>query len=155
MICSGCDEPITADETVVHADEGQYHLGCEFEEVVCANCGEHVPESEAVAGPNGHAVHRDCTPHTGSEDEGKAKSVRPLTAAEWNGLLAETNYTLRISDGTKEGSWYFWCEEKHEGGEKWLHARRLIWYDDREVGTKQLSEALEGDVTTQLVVRND
>lgn len=90
-----------------------------------------------------------------SEGDEDRPSIRPLNAAEWNGLLANSNYTLRISDGTKEGSWYFWTEKKHEEGEEWLHARRFIWYDDRQVGTSTLAEALEGDVTTQLVYRSD
>lgn len=95
----------------------------------------------------------DSKPEASTEDA-DSRTVRPLNAIEWNGLLAETNYTLRVSDGTKEGSWYFWCEQKHEGGQQWLHARRFIWYDDREVGTSELAEALEGDVTTQLVKRS-
>lgn len=87
-----------------------------------------------------------------SETEGA--EVRPLNAVEWNGLLAETSYTLRVSDGTREGSWYFWCEQNHDGGQQWLHARRFIWHDDGQVGTSKLAEALEGDVTTQLVKRS-
>jgi hypothetical protein len=88
-------------------------------------------------------------------DSETQRQVRPLTAPEWNGLLAETNYTLRVSDGTREGTWYFWTEPKHEGGTEWLHARRLDWFSDQQVGTSELSAALDGDVTAQLVVRSD
>lgn len=31
--CLGCGEPIGPDETPVHADEGTYHMGCEFREI--------------------------------------------------------------------------------------------------------------------------
>lgn len=91
-----------------------------------------------------------------SDTETRTKrEVRPLTAEEWNGLLSELNYTLRVTDGTKEGSWYFWCEQKHDGGTAWLHARRFIWTEGQQVGTAELADALEGDVTTQLVKREE
>ena len=89
-----------------------------------------------------------------TETPDEPRTIRPLTAPEWNGLLAETNYTLRVSDGTPEGSWYFWCEAAVEGGTPWLHGRRFIWTEDQQVGTSTLAEALEGDVTTQLVKRS-
>lgn len=77
------------------------------------------------------------------------REVRPLTASEWKALLKDTDYTLRVSDGTREGSWYFWCD-----GEQ-LFGRRFIWYDDSEVPVADLAAVLDGDTTTQLVVRSD
>lgn len=77
-------------------------------------------------------------------------TVRQLSAGEWVEVLRDTDYTLRFSDGTREGTIYFWME----GG--WLHARRLIWYKDRQVGNHELTAELEDDeMTSQLVVRDD
>lgn len=39
MICSGCNNTIAPGETIVYADEGQYHIGCEFNDE-CENIGE-------------------------------------------------------------------------------------------------------------------
>lgn len=75
--------------------------------------------------------------------------IRPLTAPEWHGLLSELSYTLRVTDGTAEGSWYFWQEDSR------LHAQRFIWSEPKTLGTSTLADALEGDTTTQLVKRTD
>lgn len=92
---------------------------------------------------------------TSTAQDEDSDGVRPLTAPEWNGLLAKTNYTLRISDGTPEGSWYFWTEQHHEGGSWWLYAQRFDWTSPQEVGTTTLKSALEGDTTTQLVYHSE
>lgn len=75
--------------------------------------------------------------------------IRPLTAPEWHGLLSELSYTLRVTDGTAEGSWYFWQEDGR------LQAQRFICSAPKTLGTTTLADVLEGDTTTQLVKRTN
>lgn len=77
-------------------------------------------------------------------------TVRQLTAGEWVEVLRDTNYALKVSDGTREGTMFFWMDDG------WLQARRLTWVAHKQVGNSDLTAELENDeMRSELVVRDD
>lgn len=87
----------------------------------------------------------------GIDTETDEKLTRPLTATEWVEILTRTDFILRISDGTAEGSWYFWAETHDD--HQHLYARRFDWEEPDAVSVEDLQEALvpahEGEALTQ------
>lgn len=72
--------------------------------------------------------------------------ARPLNAAEYHALLKDSNRVLRISDGTREGTYRFWTEDG------WLFWRCLTWTQEKRASTTDLMAILDtDDVTTQLL----
>lgn len=73
------------------------------------------------------------------------KNIRPLTAEEYYEILKNSDVELRVSDGTREGTWRFWCQGT------WLFYRRLSDFGNKRTDTDFLETILDGDGTTQLV----
>lgn len=71
--------------------------------------------------------------------------IRPLTAEEYHEILKHSDVELRISDGTAEGTWRFWCQGTA------LFYRRLVWVENKRTDVGFLQSVLDGDGTTQLV----
>lgn len=73
------------------------------------------------------------------------KSIRTLTAEEYYEILKNSDVELRISDGSREGTWRFWCQRTT------LFYRRLSDFGNKRTDTDFLETILDGDGTTQLV----
>lgn len=73
--------------------------------------------------------------------------VAPLDGRQWSRLLAETGYVLRLSDGTRDGTWHFWYSEAHDQ----LFHRRLSFTETQPSGAEEIEIRNDGDVTEQLV----
>lgn len=77
------------------------------------------------------------------------ESIRPLTAEEYHEILKNSDVELRISDGTREGTWRFWCQGTT------LFYRRLSDFGNKRTDTDFLETILDGAGTTQLVTGDD
>jgi hypothetical protein len=73
--------------------------------------------------------------------------VEPLDGRQWSRLLAETGYVLRLSDGTEDGTWYFWFSEAHNQ----LYHRRVSFTQTKPSGAEEIEIRNDEDVTSQLV----
>jgi hypothetical protein len=73
--------------------------------------------------------------------------IEPLDGRQWSRLLAETGYVLRLSDGTEDGTWYFWFSEAHNQ----LYHRRLSFTQTKPSGAEEIEIRNDEDVTSQLV----
>lgn len=76
--------------------------------------------------------------------------VSPLIATRYESLLSENqNLVLRVSDGTRDGTFHFWAEDGT------LFWQCLDWTAPREASSTDLSATLDGDATTQLLSEQD
>jgi len=83
------------------------------------------------------------------EDVDAPTEYGPLSADQYYQILKDTEYFLRLSDGTKEDTWTVWVKNEI------LYGRRLIWTQNKELDISDLEMLLNDDKTTQLVVSNE
>lgn len=77
-------------------------------------------------------------------------SIRSLTAEEYIEILTDHDVELRVSDGTRDGTWRFWVEDDE------LVYRRLSWTQNKPGDAAFLQSVLDGDdITRQLVAADN
>lgn len=73
-------------------------------------------------------------------------NIRTLSAEEYVEILHETDYQLRVSDGTREGTWRFW---EADGG---IVYRRLSWTENKDANMALIRSVLENDEPVRQLV---